>query len=174
MTITQRWSTMPTAVMIESSENTMSSSMICTITPPKVAVAAPTVTCSVAPSSFWWISWVALPIRNRPPPIRMMSRQENAWPNSENSGAVSPTIQAIASNKPSRDTAASMMPRRRALSRCCGGSLPARIEMKMMLSMPSTSSSAVSVARAIQTSGLASCSMKGFSTMTRKDGRQAR
>src|SRR5690348_1267326 len=156
---------MPTAVMIESSENTMSSSMICTITPPKVAVAAaapPVLTCSMAPSSFWWISWVALPIRNRPPPIRIRSRQENAWPNSSNSGAVSPTIQAIASNRPSRDTAASMMPRRRALSRRSGGSLPARIEMKMMLSMPSTSSSAVSVARAIQISGLASCSMGGL------------
>ncbi len=55
--------------------------------------------------------------------------------------------------QPDPRTAASVMPRRRALSRCAGGSFPARIEMKMMLSMPSTSSSAVRVASAIQVSG---------------------
>ena len=42
---------------------------------------------------------------------------------------------------------------RRARSRCAGGSLSTRMEMKMMLSMPSTSSSAVNVKNAIQTWG---------------------
>ncbi|MDN5760230.1 MAG: hypothetical protein L0H59_17190, partial [Tomitella sp.] len=139
------------------------------------AAAAPAVeTISMGPSSFWWISWVALPIRNRPPPIRIRSRHENACPNSENSGAVRPTIQAIASSRPNRVIAASMMPRRRALSRRSGGNLPARIEMKMMLSMPSTSSSAVSVARAIQISGLARCSMGGLLEERETESRHTR
>ena len=164
VTITQRWSTMPTAVMIESSENTMSSIMICTTTAPSVAVPAAVAAVATeagmpAPSIFWWISCVALAIRNRPPPIRMMSRHENAWPSTENSGAVRPTIQAMASSNASRVTAASRMPMLRALLRCAGGTFAARIEMKMMLSMPSTSSSAVRVASAIQSSGFASWSM---------------
>src|SRR5690606_32248123 len=161
VTITQRSSTMPTAVMIESNENTISSTMIWAMTAMKL-VAAPGATCSEAPSSFWWISWVALPMRNRPPPIRIRSRHENAWPNSENRGAVSPMIHAIMNSRPRRVTAAPRMPSLRARSRCASGSLPARIEMKMMLSMPRTSSSAVSVASAIQISGFASASM-GFS-----------
>ena len=44
-------------------------------------------------------------------------------------------------------------PRTRALCRCWGGSLPTRIEMKMMLSMPSTISRRVNVASAIQALG---------------------
>ena len=48
---------------------------------------------------------------------------------------------------------AARMPTRRALSRWSSGSLLARMEMKMMLSMPRTISSAVSVSSAIQTSG---------------------
>ena len=49
-------------------------------------------------------------------------------------------------------------PMRRANSRRAGGSLSTRIEMKITLSIPSTSSSAVSVANAIQASGLVSSS----------------
>ena len=41
----------------------------------------------------------------------------------------------------------------RALACCCGGSLPDRMAMKTMLSMPSTISRAVRVRRAIQASG---------------------
>ena len=40
---------------------------------------------------------------------------------------------------------AAPMPRRRAFTRCCGGSLFVRIEMKIRLSMPSTTSMAISV-----------------------------
>ncbi len=49
---------------------------------------------------------------------------------------------------------ASDRPTFRARSRSSGGSFPARIEMKTMLSMPSTISSTVSVRRAIQPSAL--------------------
>src|SRR3546814_18176190 len=48
---------------------------------------------------------------------------------------------------------------RRAFVSVSGGRFAARIEMKMRLSMPSTSSRAVRVARAFQISGFASCSM---------------
>ena len=44
-------------------------------------------------------------------------------------------------------------PMRRANSRCAAGNLSTRMEMKMMLSMPSTNSRAVRVAKAIQASG---------------------
>ena len=84
--MTQRSSTMPTAVMIESSENTMSSTMIWAITPPKEVATRLRLGSPPAPSIFWWISWVALAIRNRPPAIRIRSRHEKAWPNSSNSG----------------------------------------------------------------------------------------
>src|SRR5690606_3997815 len=59
-------------------------------------------------------------------------------------------------SSPRRLTNAPSRPIRRARSRCASGSLPTRIEMKMMLSSPSTISSAESVSRLIQTSGLAS------------------
>lgn len=52
-------STMPTAVMIESSANTMSSTKICIITPASVACTAPPFA-SVAPSSLWCSSFTAL------------------------------------------------------------------------------------------------------------------
>ena len=60
--ITTRFSVMPTAVMTESSENTMSSSRICAITEPNVTCATflPELCSSSAPSSLWWISVTAL------------------------------------------------------------------------------------------------------------------
>jgi hypothetical protein len=68
-----------------------------------------------------------------------------------NSGAVRPTIHDSISSRPTRMNMARNSPILRARSRCTGGSLSTRIEMKMMLSMPSTSSSAVNVKKAIQT-----------------------
>ena len=44
-------------------------------------------------------------------------------------------------------------PMRRAISRFSGGNLSTKMEMKMMLSMPSTNSRAVRVAKAIQAWG---------------------
>jgi hypothetical protein len=61
------WSTIPTAVITESKENTMSSRRICTITPAKeVAIGAERPVAFPA-SSLWWISRVLLPKRNSPP-----------------------------------------------------------------------------------------------------------
>ncbi|MNJ04307.1 hypothetical protein D3C73_1650030 [compost metagenome] len=48
-----------------------------------------------------------------------------------------------------------LIPIRRALARCCSGSLLVRIEIKIRLSMPSTISMTIKVARATQAVGLA-------------------
>ena len=60
------------------------------------------------------ISWVALAIRNRPPPIRMMSCQEIDWPNIVTSGSDRPTSQVSVNSSRMRKTSASDRPRRRA------------------------------------------------------------
>ena len=83
---------MPTAVMIESTENTRSSSRIWKIAPPSVTLTAcPTMSSlwSVG-STVWWISLVAFQTRNSPPAIRIRSRQEKSWPKAEKTGAVMP------------------------------------------------------------------------------------
>ena len=72
-----------------------------------------------------------------------------------NSGEVSRMIQASEASRAIRVPIASSRPSRRARLRCAAGRRPTRIEMKMMLSTPSTISSAVSVARAIQAFGSA-------------------
>ena len=59
-------SAMPTAVITESSENTMSSNMIWTITDANDG-ATRADPCPSSPSSRSWISSVALPSRNSPP-----------------------------------------------------------------------------------------------------------
>lgn len=53
-----------------------------------------------------------------------------------------------------RVTIAKARPRKRAFARCASGSLSTRMEIKTMLSIPSTISMTVSVSRAIQASGL--------------------
>ena len=68
-------------------------------------------------------------------------------------------------SKARRESIAKARPRRRALSRCCGGSLPTRIEMKMMLSIPRTISREVNIKNAIQTLGSNSNSM-AYPTLT--------
>ena len=75
--------------------------------------------------------------------------------NTLNSGSVSRMIQASDSSSRMREPIASDRPSRRARSRFSGGSRPTRIEMKMMLSTPSTISRAVRVARATQALGSA-------------------
>ncbi|RYF34633.1 MAG: hypothetical protein EOO26_03805 [Comamonadaceae bacterium] len=109
---------------------------------------------------------MAFQIRKRPPAMRIRSRHENCVsklgtpaasseplrPRS-NTGAVSPTSQAIIDKRPSRITSASVMPMRRALARWCSGSLFERIEMKIRLSMPSTTSMITRATRAAQAVG---------------------
>src|SRR6266849_3751699 len=143
---------MPTAVMIESNEKTMSMIMICRITPEKVAPTAAEAA-PFSPSSSWWISLVLFHRRKRPPAIRMRSRPEISWRKTVKSGSISPLIQASRNRRPMRMNIARARPILRARSLPASGSLSTRMEMKMMLSMPSTSSSAVSVRKAIQALG---------------------
>src|SRR4051812_42819413 len=88
-----------------------------------------------------------------PPSTRMRSRPEISVPMSTKSGAVSPTSHDSIMSSPTRMNIARNRPMRRAFSRCSGPSRSTRMEMKMMLSMPSTSSSAVNVKNAIQACG---------------------
>ena len=76
--ITVICSAMPTAVITESSEKTMSSTAIWARTEPKVAAALPRCWVSSVCSILWWISRVLLKIRKAPPTSRMMSFQEIA------------------------------------------------------------------------------------------------
>ena len=78
-TMTHSSSTMPTAVITESSEKTMSSSMIWMITLANDAATRLEAWPS-SPSSFSWISCVLLASRNRPPRIRIRSRPEMSVP----------------------------------------------------------------------------------------------
>ena len=71
--------TMPTAVMIESSENTRSMMMICKSTAPNVALTLLDAWPS-SPSVSWWISIVLFHSRNSPPRMRIRSRPEISWP----------------------------------------------------------------------------------------------
>ncbi len=73
------------------------------------------------------------------------------------------------SSSPMRMNIAMNRPMRRAFSCCSFGSLSTRIEMKTMLSMPSTSSSAVSVARAIQACGSVRSSSIGLKVATERE-----
>ncbi len=68
-------STMPTAVMIESSENTRSMMAIWTSTPAKLLAMRRSAPCS-SPSMRPWISPVAFQMRKTPPASRMRSRPE--------------------------------------------------------------------------------------------------
>ena len=84
MTATSR--AMPTAVITESSENTTSSNMICTIAPVTEEVWSPGTFESGTPSIRSWISRVDLPIKNNPPTRRIKSRPEKARPTTVTSG----------------------------------------------------------------------------------------
>src|SRR6266446_4128614 len=151
--ITGRWRAIPTAVMTESSEKTMSSRTIWPTTPANDA-RAPRAPWPASPSSPAWISRVLLASRNRPPAMRIRSRPENGCPSRLNHGAVSRMIHASAASNAIRVSMAPARPTRRARPCSCLGSLPARMEMKMMLSMPSTISSTVNVRRPSHASGL--------------------
>lgn len=78
--------TMPTAVMTLSSENTASSTTICTITCQNTAWTGLAFPASSPPSGRSCNSVVPLNKRNRPPTMRMTSRQEISLPSMVNSG----------------------------------------------------------------------------------------
>ena len=101
-------------------------------------------------------------IRNKPPKIKIKSRPEMSLPNTLNKGSTKPTMKDNSMSKPMRMNMAMNRPMRLASSRFSGGNLSTKMEMKMMLSMPSTSSSAVRVAKAIQACGSVKSSMRLF------------
>ncbi len=70
-------------------------------------------------------------------------------PPSTGTGDVRPMIHVMHSSRRTRITIASISPTLRALACCSFGSLSASTEMKMMLSIPSTISSTVSVTSAM-------------------------
>ncbi len=148
---------MPTAVRIESIENTRSRIRICTIAAPKFnrrawRPARPRSCGRGRDPSCGGFRVVAFQTRNRPPAIRMMSRQENSVSQGRlpcspgrRSGRGSPPdppARRSTRSKPSRARrmiSARLMPILRALARVDGsGSLLVRIEMKIRLSMPRT------------------------------------
>src|SRR5918997_1886146 len=128
---------MPTAVITESSEKTMSRRMIWIRTLANVAFTL-ALECPSSPSRFSWISKVLLPSRKSPPLIRITSRPEISCPRTVNSGAVSPMTQLKESSKRIRMRSAMPSPSRRASACLCSGSLSTRIEMKTMLSIQRT------------------------------------
>ena len=140
---------MPMAVMTESREKTISSSAIWMMMAPNEAVPRVSPWCS-SPSSFSWISKVALIRRKRPPARRMRSRPEMVCDSMAKRGVVSVINHERDISKSNRVIMATANPTVRALDCSSGGSFPAKMEMKMMLSIPRTISRAVSVSRAIQ------------------------
>src|SRR5215467_5474489 len=105
-------------------------------------------------------------MRKRPPPIRMMSRQDMSNPNRLNSGPVRPINQVRPKSIMMRNTKASDSPIWRALRAPLGSQREVRTEMKTRLSMPSTISSTVRVASASQAFGSSSSSIIGFQSIS--------
>ena len=91
--------------------------------------------------------------------MRIRSRPEKPWLNRVNSGSVSRMIHV--SDKSSRMRMPIAAPRPSVRPRCCCsfGSFPTRIEMKMTLSTPRTTSRNVSVSSAISPSAVKKASM---------------
>src|SRR5215467_6800207 len=170
--ITSICSAMPIAVMIESSEKTRSMSTSWAMIRENAARAGTARGSSLPsrPSTSRWISCVDLAIRNAPPPIRMMSRQEMAIPNRLNSGAVRPTSQVRPASIKTRNRKASDSPIWRTRRASLGSQREVRIEMKTRLSMPSTISSTDSVASANQAFGSSSSAIIGFQPIGQADG----
>src|SRR3990170_7980899 len=84
---------------------------------------------------------------------RIRSRPDTSNPNTAKRGSFKPIIHESEKSNATRDITAIERPSVRARFRSSKGSLPARIEMKMTLSTPRTSSSEVSIKREIQICG---------------------
>src|SRR5690606_5100161 len=87
-------------------------------------------------------------------------------------GAVRPITQEIAKSSRIRVSIASPSPRLRARACWAWGSFPERIDMKMMLSIPRTTSNTVRVSSATHVSGLESHSMAAKRTCHGGIGRE--
>jgi len=149
--ITPTCRTMPTAVITESSENTISSRAICTMTCPNVAPAF-TFCCPSSPRASREspgcssTGGTGRPRGGSGRGGERVAEQAEQWPREAHDAGEGEQQQDAV-------TMASVRPVLRARRCSPAGSFPARIEMKMMLSMPRTISSTVRVRRAIQVSG---------------------
>ena len=153
--MTDKCSTMPTAVITASRENTASSTTICATIGQNMAYTAFDLRSATWPSNRSCNSIVALNNRNRPPNSMIKSRPEKDFSNTSNNGSVSVTIHEMLASRPKRINRASVRPITRARSRCSGGSLSARMAINTRLSMPSTNSSTIKVNRPSQAVGSA-------------------
>jgi hypothetical protein len=93
---------MPTAVMTESGEKTMSRSRIRTRAIPNFAVPPGEWAWAASPSCFSQISWVDLPTGKRPPPGRMSFRPLMPRLPMEKRTVVGPMIHLMAPRSPRR------------------------------------------------------------------------
>ena len=143
--MTERCFTIPTAVITLSSENTASSTTICTITIQNVACTGFSSFSIGLFSRRSRSSMVPLNSKNTPPNSKIRSRPENGWSKIWNSGLVRVTTHAIEASKTNRIHSASNKPTIRAVLRCSGGNFSARIAIKTRLSIPKTISSTTSV-----------------------------
>src|SRR3984957_19403778 len=134
----------PTAVNTVSSENAMSITPICATMSQKLFI-RPRLPWEVLPASMSRISNTLLTTRNAPPANSTRPRPEIDCPRIENRGARIEAIHVIENNSAMRVSMAKLKPNNRALLRCAGGRRSTRSARKMMLSMPSTISSAASV-----------------------------
>ena len=154
--ITGIWSTMPTEVMMESRENTASSTRIWMMTCQKPERVGAEEYSAMPPSRRSCSSMVPLSSKKMPPPMRMKSRHEKALPKIVTRGSVRLTIQAMAESSTRRMTSARPRPVRKARRRCsCVCRREVRMEMKTRLSMPSTTSSTIRVPSPAQAEGSA-------------------
>ena len=115
-----RWSTMPTAVMTESSENTASSTTICVTMTQKLAYARPrrrAVAAALEPLVQLHGALEQQEEAARHQDQVASGRRQGPM---ENSGVVSVTSQDMTDNRPRRMTSARLSPRMRARSRCEG------------------------------------------------------
>src|SRR5215211_3473735 len=154
-TMTSMSSAIPIAVMMESSENTRSMTISCMITRVSGArgEAAAVSACGSRASISPWISWVALAMRNKPPPMRIRSRQESSRSNRVTTGSLRPDRKVRPPSIITRNRNAKPRPICRARFARCSSRRDTRSEMKITLSTPSTISSAVSVTSAARHSG---------------------
>src|SRR5690554_987170 len=150
--------TIPTAVRMESMENTKSTNRIIPITPAKLEGLRFTVSSRSGMSTLWCISLIVFTKRKIPPASRIKSLPENSGSIKSfrtsgigivTKGSVKCTNHEIPMSRMIRKISASANPIFLALGRWSSGSFSDTIEIKRILSMPKMISNTTSVARAM-------------------------
>ena len=135
---------MPTAVMMLSTEKTMSIMMIWTRPARRPSGAAGFLSASSpSGSTRWWISAVAFQSRNRPPASSSRSRTEKGCPSTVASGSVKRTTHDAEASSARRNTRASDRPSLRARPLRRSSTRFVSSAMKTRLSRPRTTSMAI-------------------------------